>query len=338
VETTWAVAWAPPIDGRRKRSIRVAEAGVDVETHRLEAQLVALRFEVREAYAAWAFGEARASLLAQHSARLEALARRMGNRAKAGEDSVLAARRMEIAFASSNAALSQARAETAGWRERAAGWLGDASLDLSGKKPQVPNLPLASGDLDPHLPVSAASRPDVLAARAEVEQAESLDQLSKRVFEAPEFLLGWKTLDNDLAGGERDFDGPVFAIFWKVPVFDRRRADRRAAASALDAAVAGEEWATRRARSELAATLAAYDELRVSALDAWADLESLDGVGRAAEASFEAGESTVTDLLDSLRALLEARLAALDLYAAGLEAHRRLEVAAGRPLTTGDLS
>ena len=161
VEMTWAVAWAPPIDGRRKRSIRVAEAGVDVETHRLEAQLVALRFEVREAYAAWAVGEARASLLAKHSARLEALAHRMGNRAEAGEDSVLAARRMEIAFARSNAALSEARADTAGWRERAAGWLGEASLDLSGKKPQVPSLPLASADLDSDLPVSAESRPEL---------------------------------------------------------------------------------------------------------------------------------------------------------------------------------
>ena len=102
--------------------------------------------------------------------------------------------------------------------------------------------------------------------------------------------------------------------------------------------MASEEWATRRARSELAATLAAYDELRGSAHAAWTELESLDGVGRAAEAGFEAGESTVTDLLDALRALLEARLSALDLYAATLEAHRRLEVATGRPLTPGDFS
>jgi outer membrane protein TolC len=61
-------------------------------------------------------------------------------------------------------------------------------------------------------------------------------------------------------------------------------------------------------------------------------------VARAAEASFEAGESTVTDLLDTLSALLDARLAALDLYSSALEAHRQLEVAAGRSLTSGDAS
>ena len=337
-ETTWGLAWTPPIDGRRSKAIRLAEAGVEVETHRLEARLVELRFDVREAYAAWATGEARASLLADHGGRLEELARRMRNRAEAGEESVLAAQRLEIASRSSGILLSEARAVGARSRETAAAWLLDDVPKLASMRPELPALPEAPADLDIHLPEVAEARPDVLAARSEVEQAESLGELSRRVLEAPELLLGWKSVENDLPGGGSDFEGPVFAIGWSVPVFDRRRADRLEAESALAAAAAGQEWIARRARSELAAALAAYRELRQSALAAQIELGGLDGLARAAEASFEAGESTVTDLLDTLRALLDARLAVLDLYAAALEAHRQLEVAAGRSLTSGDAS
>ncbi len=337
-ESSWGVAWTPPIDGRRRQAIRVAEADVDVETHRLDMRKLELRFEVREGYAAWAAGEARASLLVEHGGLLEALARRMRNRAEAGEESLLTARRMEVALRGGRAALSKARAEEASSRERAAAWLPAGGPGLAATRARLPELPAAPADLGAHLADAAENRPDVRAARSEVEKAESLERLSLRVVEAPELLLGWKSVDDDLAAGASGFEGPVVAIGWQVPLFDRRRADRLAARSALEAATAGREWATRRARSELAAALAAYRELRRSALDARTGLEALDGVGQAATASFEAGESTVTDLLETLRALLGARLTALDLWAAALEAHRRLELAAGRPLTSGDPS
>ena len=57
-----------------------------------------------------------------------------------------------------------------------------------------------------------------------------------------------------------------------------------------------------------------------------------------AAAMFEAGESDVTDLLETLRGVLGGQIAALDSYGAALRAHRELEVAAGRPLplTEGD--
>jgi outer membrane protein TolC len=334
-ETTWGLVWTPPIDGRRSKAIRAAEAGVEVETHRLEDRLIALRSDVREAFAAWATGEARVSLLADHSGRLEELARRMWNRAEAGEESLLAAQRLEIASRRSGISLSEARALGARSRETAAAWLLDDGPELASMKPELPALPEAPSDLDSRI---TESRPDVLAARSEVERAESLGELSRRILEAPELLLGWKSIENDLTAGGGDLDGPVFGIGWKVPVFGRRRADRLEAESALAAAEASEKWLARRARSELAAANAAYGELRESALAAQIELGELDGVARAAEASFEAGESTVTDLLDTLGALLDARLAALDLYASALGAHRQLEAAAGRSLTSGDPS
>ena len=47
---------------------------------------------------------------------------------------------------------------------------------------------------------------------------------------------------------------------------------------------------------------------------------------------FEAGESDVTDLLETLRGVLGGQRAALDAFGAALRAHRELEIAAGRPL------
>ena len=327
-ETIWGVAWTPPVDGRRRWAIRAADAGIEAEQSRLESRLIELRRDVRQSYAAWADGEARVALIAEHSGRLEGLAKRMRNRAEAGEESLLDARRLEIAFESSKARLSQARASAAGARARAAAWLVDDALDVSTTQPALPELTEVPSELD------SALRPDLRAARSRVEQAEALERLSRRVAAAPEILLGWKSFE---AAGN-DLGGPAFALSWQVPVFDRRRADRMAAESAVAAAGAHNEWAIRRAASELAAALATYDELRHSALSAQGALESLDDVARAATASYEQGESTVTDLLDALRAVLEARLVTLDLSTAALEAHRQLEVAAGRSLTSGGLS
>lgn len=327
-EMIWGVAWTPPVDGRRRWTIRAAEAGVEAERSGLEARLMELRRDVRSSYAAWATGATRAELMAEHSGRLEELTERMRLRAEAGEESVLDARRLEIAHQSSEVGLAQARASAAGARARAAAWLVDDAFDFSTVWPALPELEEVPDDLDSSL------RPDLQAAGSRVEQAEALERSSRRVAAAPEISLGWKSFET--AGN--DLEGPVLALSWQVPVFDRRRADRMAAESAVAAAGAQKEWATRRAAGDLAAAVATYGELRQSALATQSALESLDDVARAATAAYELGESTVTDLLDALRAVLEARLAALDLYIAALDAHRQLELAAGRSLTSGDLS
>jgi outer membrane protein TolC len=321
-----------PIDGRRRVSIDAAQAGVDVERHRLERRRFELRLKLRQEYAAWAVGEDQVLLLDEHCGRLEALARWMQSRADAGEESLLAAERMTIAFRSSLVALAEARAVAAAWRERAGAWLLDSGRHLSALQPRLPELLEAPADLD------TEARPDVRAARAEIEQAESLEQLSRRVLEAPELRFGWKKIDNGVDEGASDFEGPVFGVGWKIPLFNRLRADRLAAESAITAAVASEVWIARRARSDLASARVAYEELRKAAASAREDFEGLDKIARAATASFEAGETTLTDLLDTLDALLNARLSGLDLYSAALNAHRQLELASGRALTSGDLS
>ena len=331
-ETTWGVAWSPPLDTRRRWAIRAADSGVETQRYVLDSRLGRQRVEARSVYAEWAGNYVRVSFIAGHASTLETLARRTRNRAEAGEVSNLEARRLEIALDITTITLSKTRAAVAASRERAAAWMLGSGEDLLELRPARPALPEVPGELNEE--VAWEARPDVRAARARVEQSESLEQLSRRSLEAPEFLLGWKRIEEQGS----DLEGPVFAIGWKVPILDRRRADRLEAEATLAAAVAGEEWMQLQARRELAAAFAAYEELRGTALAIDSGLEGLDDLTRAATAAFEHGETNVTDLLDTLQSVLTARLSALDIYLAALDAHRRLEFAAGRGLTSGDRS
>ena len=329
-ETTWGVAWTPPIDGRRRWAVRAAEAGVEMEEFELASRRLRLRVEMRAAYAAWAVDQARKEVLRDHADRIDGLATRVDNRAKAGEVSKLAARRLGLASKAVYASLSVAKGSEAGSRERVAAWLEDPEV-VTARRPVLPELPETPDRLDA---TTWAQRPDLEAARSRVEQAKSDERLSRRVAAAPELVLGWKQVEDP--GG--DLNGPVFAIGWKVPVFDRGRADRMAAQYALETAVADEEWRRRQARSEYTGALVVYAELRRSALEAQRELGGLENLTAAATTVFEQGETNVTDLLGTLRSILDTRLSALDLYRAALDAHCRLELAAGRPLTLGEPS
>ena len=60
------------------------------------------------------------------------------------------------------------------------------------------------------------------------------------------------------------------------------------------------------------------------------------GIVEAAEAAFRLGEATLTDYVETLRAVLEARLSALEVTGNALAAQRRLERLAGIPVTGAD--
>jgi len=329
VEREWisSVAWTPPVDGRRRWAIVAAEAGVEVERGLLDRRISEQHQEVRRAYSAWAEGEYRVALMVEHSRRLESLAERMRHRAEAGEESILDAQRLVIASDGSRVGVSKARAAAAAARARAAAWLLDGRWELSAVRPTLPDLEEVPDNLDSGL------RADLRAARSRVERSEALERLSRHVVRAPEVLLGWKSVE----GAVIDLEGPVFGLTWEIPAFNRNRAERMAAQSAVAVASAQYEWRERWVEGDLDAALAVYLELRRSALAAADSLEILDDVARGATAAYEQGESSVTDLLDSLRAVLAARLTSLDLHVAALEAHRQLELAAGRSLISGDL-
>ena len=88
-----------------------------------------------------------------------------------------------------------------------------------------------------------------------------------------------------------------------------------------------------RAKAERIAARASYLRLREAAIQARETAREGEQVVESAAASYRLGESRLTDLLETLRSVLAARLAAIDLYASALDAHRALELAEGRALT-----
>ena len=101
------------------------------------------------------------------------------------------------------------------------------------------------------------------------------------------------------------------------------------------AAQATLELERRRAEAELRSARAGYGALHGVARDVLDATSEADAVISAATAAFEAGESTLTDLLETLESVVAARSAALELHHSALAAHRRLEMSVGRAPTDG---
>lgn len=323
-ETTAGVTWTPPFDGRRALRRKAAERGFAAAASRLEAARLRLRLDLRAVYADWAFAWERRELLAAHLARVGELAERSRARARAGEIPGLAARRFTLEEAQARADLGRAEARLAAARGALAAW--SPAIPQNARPASLP-LPHLSGSL-PDL----ASRPDLAAREREIERAEALRRLSGRIFEAPALGLGWKRIED----GSAKASGPVFSAGWTVPLFDRRQADRREAEARLSTARAELELARLRARAERTGASAAYDRLRAEAAAADRAAAETGDLLAGASAAYQLGESGLTDLLDTVRAALAARMAALEIREAALTAQRDLEAAIGRPLS-GDL-
>ena len=323
-ETTAGVSWTPPLDGRRALRQEAAERGLAAAESRVEAARFRLRLDLRAAYAAWAFAWERRELLAAHLARVGELAERARARAEAGEIPGLAARRFNLEEAQARTDLGRADARLAAARAALAAWYPGIPRDA---RPAALPLPGAAGAAP-----EIALRPDLAAREREVERAEALRRLSERIFEAPALGLGWKRVEDR----STEASGPVVSAGWTVPLFDRRQADRQEAEARLSIARADLELARVQAQAERAGALAAFDLLRTEAAEAErAAAETVDLLA-GASASYQLGESGLTDLLDTLRAALAARITALEIREAALDAQRDLEAATGRSLT-GDL-
>lgn len=315
-ETTAGLTWTPPLGRALRRE--AAETGLAAAQSRLEAARSRLRLDLRTAYASWAFAWERRELLSAHLARVGELAEKARARAQAGEIPGLAARRFTLEEAQARTDLGRAEARLAAARAALAAWYPAMAGIAPDARPAALPLPAAAGPA-PDL----ALRPDLAAREREVERAETLRRLSGRIFEAPALGLGWKRVEDRSS----EASGPVVSAGWTVPLFDRRQADRQAAAARLSTARAELELARLRAQAQRAGALAAFDLLRAEAAEADRAAAETAGLLAGASASYQLGESGLTDLLDTLRAALAARITALEIREAAVDAQRNLEAA-----------
>ena len=311
-QDTWTLAWAPPIDGRRGLARDAAQAGLESARERTAFERARLRRDQRKAYADWSLAEERGDVLGRQLVLVQDLSRQARQRAEVGEESGLAARRLELAASEVSGQLASARTDRVRAEAVALGW----RPELAGRKPGLPELSAAPASLDP------GQRPDLRALRLEVQQTELEARLAGRFWNAPELQAGWQRLDD--RGSAQT--GPVLGFGWTVPLFDRNQGGRIEAQRRKEVAQARLALASTRAEYESRALLEAYRLSAAAAEDSARQTRDADRLVEAATASFRAGEATLTDLLDTLRAVREARLHALDLRAAALELHRDLEL------------
>jgi outer membrane protein TolC len=313
-QTTWTAAWAPPLDGRLRLAREAAKIGVDAARERFAADRVRLRRELRKAYADWVLSTERQDVLQSQRALVDSLAEQVRRRAEVGEESGIGARRLLLASAEIGSELAVADADAV-----------RAAALARALRPEIP--PDARPARPPLVPPPAPSRPrpELEALRLEVQQAQLEGRLARRFVIFPELSAGWQRLEH--AGVEQT--GPVFGVSWSLPLFDRSQAARVEAAGRQRALEARLVVATARSRAELDASGAAYALLAARAREQARAIGETDRLLEGASASFRAGESTVTDLLETLRSVREARLKEIELYAEALEAQRALEAAGG---------
>ncbi len=325
-QNTWSASWSPPLDGRRGLAVRAADASVraaelDVATARVE-----FRSEARAAFAQWSTAFERARMTEALSTSVAEIVRTMEERARRGEASGLAARRLALADAEHRAEAARAAAELDAARATVSAWFPSLPVDAT---PARPTLPPALG-----LSFAADSIPSVQARRMETQAAEASLRLRNRLWEMPELAFGWQMIRE--APGS--LEGPVFGVRWPLPLFDRGQGERTLARERLAVARSRHDLAAARAKARLEGASAAYGRLRDGA-ESMRDITTIsEQTIRSATAMFDAGESDVTDLLETLRGALSGFDASLDLFARALDAHRELELAAGRalPLSEGD--
>ena len=318
-QTTWTAAWAPPLDGRLRLTREAAETGLAAARERFAADRLRLRRDLRRAYADWVLSAERRDVLRIQQGLVHPLADQSRRRAEAGEESGISARRLLLASAEIGAELAVAEAEATRAEALARAWRPEIPADARPGRPSLASPPTEALN---------QPRPELEALRLEIRQAELEGRLAKRFVVFPELQAGWQRLEDN----GREQSGPVVGLSWSVPLFDRFQAARAEALQRQKALEARLALATARASAELAAARSSYGALSQRAREQERAIADTEKLVEGAVASFRAGESTVTDLLETLRSVREAHLREIELYAEALEAHRALEAATSLPL------
>ena len=312
-QTDWSISWQIPERDRRLR-IEAGEATVAAAEARLAQDLLALRLTMRQVYADWAIATARRERLSAQAAHVEALAARETTRAEGGEASGLEAHRLRLAAAGLQAkvALAEVAAETA--RSGALSWRPNLA---AGARPVLPLLPQAP-DLEQSHPLLRAAQADLGAAMLE-------RQAAGRFVRSPEVVVGWQRQE----AGPESVDGPILGFSWSVPLFARNQSEQALTEARVEAARARMEVVRREVAATRTAATATYQNLTTAVANARAALAGNEKMLTGAEAAFRHGETSLTDLLETLRSATESEMAVLDLHEAALAAHRKLSRLAG---------
>ncbi len=311
-----------PLTGRLGLEKAAARSGHLAAEARARQERIALRTNVRESFIDLLLAQERAGAVEKGRSQLMELVEVLRAREREGESSGFDRMRSERELAEVEADLAEARGQLAGARASLAALVVLPSEGLVASGSLTPKAPLPGQD---ELRRLAAARGDVVALDSEAERADLLARAAhRRVVPEPSLTLGTKTTDE----GTPDDRGPVVAIGFSFPIFDRGQGGR---------AVARAEGALLRARRASLVRLveaeieAAYAgaAARREAEDAYAAHGDPEDLVRIARATYEGGAMRILELLDAYRTALAVRLRGLELHAAARRAEAILRQAMG---------
>jgi cobalt-zinc-cadmium efflux system outer membrane protein len=317
-QTTFTVSWTLPIDGRRGLGIDAAEAGLAAAEKQVASLRLQLQLEAKAVYAQWAVATTLERALGADARDVIALARRVRARAEAGEESALAALRLDLAAADVQAEVRSAAVSRVLAGAVARSWRPELPPGA------VPELPALGAPQEQAAPVVLE------ALHREAERARLQERLAGRYWSAPALQAGWQRQHFN------DASGPVFGLSWTIPIFDRNQGSRHEAQRRRELAEARLAWTTARVAAAVEGRRGVLGVERQAMEEAEQAAALAPPVVKAATARFEAGEGTVTELVEAISAARSAQRRAVEARARALAAERHL-VATEAGLIEGEL-
>jgi cobalt-zinc-cadmium efflux system outer membrane protein len=299
VETTVSVNQRLDISGRRGARVSVAQAELVVQRLRLAAAYADLAQSVREQFARAATARDRLRLAEENAVRARELARVAGILVNEGRDPPLRGLRARTAATQAEAELETARAEESAARGTLAALFGVSTPPESVVGSLLDVEPRAI-DPEQSLEVRIADAERVIA-----EAGLRQEQVGTRL--DPSVGLGVRHVR------EIGDTALVAAVTMPLPVFDRNRGNIDAARSNVVAAEARRAAvsASARVRARNAITSLEAAQARVAALETAAIPEAAEAL-RLTQLSYQAGRSSLLELLDAQNAYSAAQAALID--------------------------
>jgi outer membrane protein TolC len=314
-ETTVGSEIPLPISGRRGLLRHAAEARQLAANARADLDLLQTALDFREAYALAVVDHERAAVMQAHQKALEELSVALRQLSKSGETAAYDVKRHEVEVRLHSRALTGTLARAERSERRLHQWLGEGIGRNSLSSAGLSRAPLALRPSIEHPEVAA------LYAMGRAAGLES-DAARRRWVPEPEIFAGYRQISTGAQTGH----GLRVAISLPLTFFEHGQG---ASARALAERTLARDRAGRLRREldvELEAVLATLEPLEAAFRAAELNLKAAEQLREQARVLYEAGEASMTDLLDAYRtgesAALDRVTALEELLAARLAAMR----------------
>lgn len=320
------VAQVLPITGRRRLDIQAAAALVDASSNRVDDAIRRARADLRLAFGQLLAAQLREREFAAAHMRLQELADVLAKREAAGDTAGFDRLRAEREVLDLDADRATAATERMRAQAAVAAFFADAADPAQIVAVDAPVASVSLPSVDALMAQAESKRGDLIALAKEIDAARFASRAAdRRRIPEPEIVAGTKS--SSAGGGDL---GSVLSVHASIPLFDRSRAEKAAAAARASRAEAQAEAFRLQLRTEIAALRAAVFERRETAVRyGTAAVNSAREIERIAQVSYDAGERGILDLLDAFRAGASARIRQAALDAAVRQAEVELEFVSG---------